>query len=209
MTKVIYALLGAFLLACFATSISQANARDSFCVGLCIDNQRVPMHNGHYLVQQHHHGRHATWNGQPLVLRPMYYREGQHWHQVYWYPTAPKYYVQQPPKGYVLAQPPVYQPAPQPVYQTAPAYASAPVPQMPAYRPAPQQTLSAAELQQLNALRLKRAAAILPPPDGGQVGSMQETRKVGTPPSASCHQLVGTQHDATLGGTVQIWKRVC
>lgn len=209
MTKAIYALLGAFLLACAITSISYANA-SGVCLGLCVDNHQIPRHqNGHYYVHPAHRHGHVTWDGRAIQRQPMYYREGTVWHQVYWYPTAPKYYVQQPPRGYVLAQPPVYQ-APQPVYQ-APAYAvaTAPAPQ-PAYRPAPQQTLSPADLAQLNALRLKQAVAIMPPPDGGQVGGMSETRKVGTPPSPNCHVPDGPpKHDATLGGTVQRWKRIC
>lgn len=74
----------------------------------------------------------------------------------------------------------------------------------------PQKGLTADELAQLNALRLKRAAAILPPPEGGQVGTMTETQKVGTPPSANCHVPDGApMHDATLGGMVQRWKRIC
>jgi hypothetical protein len=111
-------------------------------------------------------------------------------------PVAPQAAV--PPK----------QEEPAPTVPAAPQLAPTPAPTI--IPPAPQKGLTAEELAQLNALRLKRAAAILPPPEGGQVGTMTETTKVGMPPSPNCHVPDGPpKHDATLGGTVQRWKRVC
>ena len=66
--------------------------------------------------------------------------------------------------------------------------------------------MTPAERQQLHDLALKRAPEVLPPPAGGQVGTMTLTGRVGTAP-AGCHTPAGTRHDKLAGGTFQIWKR--
>lgn len=66
--------------------------------------------------------------------------------------------------------------------------------------------ISPQEDAQLNALLLKKAAIILPAPNG-QVGTMTQTAKLGTPPSGrGCRKLVGTKHDDATHGTYQMWR---